>query len=64
MWIMVAGTCRCGEADAARMAEDPRALNAADLAVRRLGHVPVVDVDLALPASWRHEATPRPAKRS
>jgi hypothetical protein len=31
------------------MAEDLRALNAAALAVRRLGHIPVVGVDLALP---------------
>jgi hypothetical protein len=49
MWTMVAGPCRCGEAGAAKTAENPRALNAADLAVRRLGHVPAVGFDLALP---------------
>ena len=49
MWIMVAGPYRSGGADAAKRAENLRALNAAALAVHRLGHVPVVGVNMALP---------------
>lgn len=49
MWIMVAGPYRSGGADAAGRAENLRALNAAALTVLRLGHVPVVGVNMALP---------------
>jgi hypothetical protein len=59
MWIMVAGPYRSGGADAAQRAENPRASNAAALAVLRLGHVPVVGVNMALPvvaAAWDGDA--------
>ena len=49
MWIMVAGPYRSGGADAAQRAENLRALNAAALALLRLGHVPVVGVNMTLP---------------
>lgn len=49
MWIMVAGPYRSGGADAAKRAENLAVLNAAALAVHRLGHVPVVGVNMALP---------------
>lgn len=49
MWIMVAGPYSSGGADAAARAARLAALNKAALAVFRLGHVPVIGVDMALP---------------
>jgi hypothetical protein len=49
MWIMLAGPCRSGGTDAAKRAEHLRLLNAAALAMHRLGHIPVVGVDMAPP---------------
>ena len=49
MWIMVAGPYSSGGADAATRAARLAALNEAALAVFRLGHVPVVGVNMALP---------------
>lgn len=46
---MAAGLHRSGGADAAKRAENLTVLNAAALAVHRLGHVPVVGVNMALP---------------
>lgn len=49
MWIMVAGPYSSGGADAATRAARAAALNRAALAVFRLGHVPILGVNLALP---------------
>ncbi|MBX9702054.1 MAG: DUF1937 family protein [Acetobacteraceae bacterium] len=49
MWIMVAGPYTAGGADAAARAANLRALNAAALALHRMGHVPIIGVNLALP---------------
>jgi len=49
MWIMVAGPYSSNGADAAGRAANLRVLNAAALAVFRLGHVPVIGVNMALP---------------
>src|SRR5690242_11878159 len=49
MWIMISGPYRSGAANPARRAANLRTLNEAALAVLRLGHVPVVGVNLALP---------------
>jgi hypothetical protein len=47
MRIMLAGPCRSGGTGAAERAEHFRLLNAAALAMQRLGHVLVVGVDMA-----------------
>jgi hypothetical protein len=49
MWIMVSGPYSAGAADAARRAENLRLLNEAALALMRVGHVPVIGVNMALP---------------
>ncbi len=49
MWIMVAGPYTSGGADAATRAARLAELNRAALAVFRLGHVPVIGVNMALP---------------
>lgn len=49
MWIMVAGPYTSGGADAAIRAARLAELNHAALALFRLGHVPVIGVNLALP---------------
>ena len=49
MWIMVAGPYSAGGTDAEQRAANLAALNAAALAVFRLGHVPVIGVNMALP---------------
>jgi hypothetical protein len=49
MWIMVAGPYSSGGADAAMRAGRLAALNQAALALFRMGHVPVVGVNMALP---------------
>lgn len=49
MWIMLAGPCRSGGTGAAERAEHFRLLNAAALAMHRLGHVLVVGVAMAPP---------------
>lgn len=46
---MVAGPYRSGSADPAIWAANLRALNATALALHRLGHVPVIGVNMALP---------------
>ena len=46
---MVAGPYRAGGADAAGRAANLRVLNEAALALHRLGHVPVIGVNMALP---------------
>jgi hypothetical protein len=49
MWIMVAGPYASGGADAVLRAARLAAMNRAALAVFRLGHVPVIGVNMALP---------------
>jgi ABC-type sugar transport system substrate-binding protein len=49
MWIMVAGPYASGGADAATRAARLAAMNRAALALFRLGHVPVIGVNMALP---------------
>ena len=49
MWIMVSGPYTAGGADAKRRAENLRQLNEAAVALLRMGHVPVVGVNMALP---------------
>ena len=49
MWIMVSGPYTAGGADAARRAENLREMNAAAVLLHRLGHVPVIGVNMALP---------------
>jgi Domain of unknown function (DUF1937) len=49
MWIMVAGPYTAGAADAEARANNLRALNRAAVAVFRMGHVPIIGVNLALP---------------
>lgn len=49
MWIMVAGPYTTGGADAETRAARLAAMNQAALALFRLGHVPVIGVNMALP---------------
>jgi len=49
MWIMIAGPYTSGAADPATRAANLRKLNETALAVHRLGHVPIVGVNMALP---------------
>lgn len=49
MWIMVAGPYTSGGADATMRAERLASMNRAALALFRLGHVPVIGVNMALP---------------
>lgn len=49
MWIMVAGPYRAGGADAATRAERLAEMNRAALVLFRMGHVPVIGVNMALP---------------
>jgi hypothetical protein len=49
MWIMIAGPYTSGGADAALRAARLAEMNLAALAVFRLGHVPVIGVNMALP---------------
>lgn len=49
MWIMVAGPYTSGGADAPLRAERLASMNRAALALFRLGHVPVIGVNMALP---------------
>ncbi|MCX7372631.1 MAG: DUF4406 domain-containing protein [Alphaproteobacteria bacterium] len=49
MWIMIAGPYRSGSDDPAVWAANLRALNQAALALHRMGHVPVIGVNMALP---------------
>ncbi len=49
MWIMVAGPYTSGGADAATRAARLAEMNRAALALFRLGHVPVIGVNMALP---------------
>lgn len=49
MWIMIAGPYASGGADARQRPASLAALNQAALAVFRLGHVPVIGVNMALP---------------
>lgn len=49
MWIMVAGPYRSGGGDAAARTARLATMNRAALAVFRLGHVPVIGVNMALP---------------
>jgi hypothetical protein len=49
MWIMVSGPYTAGGADAKQRAINLRLMNEAALAVLRLGHVPVIGVNMALP---------------
>jgi hypothetical protein len=48
-WIMVAGPYTAGTAHAAARSANLRALNRAALALFRMGHIPVIGVNLALP---------------
>ena len=49
MWIMIAGPYRSGAGDDAARAANLRTMNQAALEVWRLGHVPVIGVNMALP---------------
>lgn len=49
MWIMVAAPYASGGADAALRAARLAAMNRAALALFRLGHVPLIGVNMALP---------------
>jgi hypothetical protein len=49
MWIMISGPYTAGGADAARRAENLRAMNRAAVALLRAGHLPIIGVNLALP---------------
>lgn len=49
MVIMISGPYTAGGADAARRAENLRAMNDAAVEVFRRGHAPVIGVNLALP---------------
>lgn len=49
MWIMVSGPYTAGGADAGRRAANLRAMNEAAVALHRMGHVPVIGVNMALP---------------
>ena len=49
MWIMIAAPYTSGVADAALRAARLAEMNQAALAVLRLGHVPVIGVNMALP---------------
>jgi hypothetical protein len=49
MWIMIAAPYTSGGADAALRATRLAEMNQAALAVFRLGHVPVIGVNMALP---------------
>lgn len=49
MWIMVAGPYSSGGADAAVRAARLAEMNRAALALFRMGHVPVIGVNMALP---------------
>lgn len=48
-WILVAGPYTSGSADATGRAANLRALNRAALILFRMGYVPVIGVNLALP---------------
>jgi hypothetical protein len=48
-WIMVSGPYTAGTKDAASRVANLRALNRAALALYRMGHVPVIGANLALP---------------
>jgi hypothetical protein len=49
MWIMIAGPYTSGAADGAARAANLCALNRAAVELFRMGHVPIVGVNLALP---------------
>jgi len=49
MWIMVSGPYTADGADAAKRAENLRAMNDAAVALHRAGHVPIIGVNMALP---------------
>jgi hypothetical protein len=49
MWIMVSGPYTTGGADAALRAARLEEMNRAALALLRMGHVPVIGVNMALP---------------
>jgi Domain of unknown function (DUF1937) len=49
MWIMVSGPYTSGGADPATRAANLRAMNEVALSLFRLGHVPVIGVNMALP---------------
>jgi len=49
VWIMIAGPYRSGSDDPGVWGQNHRELNRAAVAVARLGHVPVIGVNLVLP---------------
>jgi hypothetical protein len=52
LWIMVSGPYATGALTSADRAENLKLLNAAALEIFRLGHVPVIGVNMALPMIW------------
>jgi hypothetical protein len=56
MWIMIAAPYTSGGADAALRAARLAEMNRAALALLRLGHVPVIGVNMALPIIAAAEA--------
>lgn len=49
MWIMISGPYSSGAVDEHQRAANLRAMNEAALALFRMGHVPVIGVNMALP---------------
>lgn len=49
MWIMISGPYTSGAADEHQRAANLRVMNEAALALFRMGHVPVIGVNMALP---------------
>ena len=49
MWIMIAGPYSSGAADEAARTANLRVMNRAAVEVFRLGHIPIIGVNMALP---------------
>ncbi len=56
LWIMIAGPYRAGASNATQRAENLRRMNEVALEVFRLGHIPVIGVNAALPILQAAEA--------
>ena len=49
MWIMISGPYTAGAADAAQRADNLRVMNEAAVRLHRMGHLPIIGVNMALP---------------
>ena len=63
MWIMIAGPYRTGTTSDTELRRNLLALNRAAYDVFRKGHVPIIGVNLALPAD-RGRREPNPTAKS